>query len=115
MKFNTDYPIDRLIFRPDMPGGSGSISVAPMTFSSFSFDNQLGESFVPIVRYSYDAGATWLYNGDANQEYSALHMSLMNHIQMEVFCTDTTVTVYYANGPWTDNTIYEIYGLAKRV
>lgn len=115
MKFNTDYPIDRLIFRPDMPGGSGSISVPAFSFSSFSFTNPIGESFVPIIRYSYDGGISWLYNADTNLEYNPTFMQLMSHVQMEVFCTDSSVTVYYVSGPWVDNTMYEIYGLAKRV
>lgn len=115
MQFNSDFPLDRLIFRPDMTNGSGSMSVPAMSFTSFSFSNPLGESFIPIIRYSYTAGASWLYNGDTDYEYDPAFMSLMSHIQMEAYCTDSTVTVYYTSGPWVDDVIYEIYGLAKRV
>lgn len=114
MQFSSDYTLDRLIFRPDMPNGSGSMSIPAFSFSTFSFANPIGESFIPIIRYSYDGGDVWYYNADTGYEYSAPHMQLMSHVQMEVFCTVDTVTVYYINGPWTDNTIYEIYGLAKR-
>lgn len=74
--------------------------------------------FVPIIKYSFDGGSTWYYNGDTSlywHVYDAYYSTYATNPSVVAKANDSQVVLTYNNGPIGKTVYYKIYGIARNV
>lgn len=101
--FQTDKPSDRRVYHREE-----TISIPVGGPNTISRPHGITSKFVPILRYSLDAGTTWRYGGDP-------YVSGSDYLIINAAAGDTSVVIEYYNEGAARSLMYEINGIAVDV
>ena len=117
--FITLKSFDKLAYVYPADGSNATFTATASGYAQTIVINHTAPAqFVPFIKYSFDGGATWFYNGDTSYywfDYGGGYGAFVQNPYMVAKSSDTQVTITWGNGPTARTVLYKIYGIAKNV